>query len=209
MPKTNQVHNHDQTKHPHQSIKPFDELIGNAEKQLGHLSLLELFSYLSVLAYQAFSEDASDDRSGQQWKLYNRIILRKLQACPEEDFRLNESRLGQSLKRHLSPIIFPESSTADAARCRENLEWLAVLIAATQERIDYEGSIDWFCFGPECNYQLKPGVEGAANTVVGWTLMLCKEGFGISSQFRTVQPKISSRSTSCSSPIERSSVFSM
>lgn len=138
-------------------LKPFDELITNAEKQLGHLSLLELFSYLSVLAYQAFAEDAPDDRSGQQWQVYNRIILRKLQACPEEDFRLNESRLGQSLKRHLSPILFPEPSIADPARCRENLEWLAVLIAATQERIDYEGSIDWFCFDPECRYQLKPG----------------------------------------------------
>jgi hypothetical protein len=43
------------------------------------------------------------------------------------------------------------------AECRENLEWLAVLIRATQERIDYEGSIDWFCFDPECRYQLKPG----------------------------------------------------
>ncbi|RPO57747.1 hypothetical protein IPC1225_10685, partial [Pseudomonas aeruginosa] len=121
------------------------------------MSLLELIAYLSVLAYQAFAEDAPDDRSGQQWQVYNRIILRKLRACPEQDFRLNESRLGQSLKRHLSPVIFPESSTADAARCRENLEWLAVLIAATQERIDYEGSIDWFCFDPECRYQLKPG----------------------------------------------------
>ena len=138
-------------------LKPFDELIANAEKQLERLSLLELFSYLSVLAYKAFAEDAPDDRSGQQWQVYNRIILRKLQACPEEDFCLNESRLGQSLKRHLSPIIFPESSTADAASCRENLEWLAVLIAATEERIDYEGSIDWFCFNPECRYQLKPG----------------------------------------------------
>jgi hypothetical protein len=138
-------------------LKPFDELIGNAEKQLELLSQLELFSCLSVLAYEVYAEDASNDRSGQQWQVYNRIILRKLQACPEEDFRLSESRLGQSLKRHLSPIIFPDSSTADAARCRENLEWLAVLIAATQERIDYEGSIDWFCFDPECRYQLKPG----------------------------------------------------
>lgn len=138
-------------------LKLFDELIVNAEKQLEHLSLLELFSYLSVLAYQAFSEGASDDRSGQQWKAYNCIILRKLRACPEEDFRLNESRLGQSLKRHLSPIIFPESSAADVAICRENLASLAVLIAATRERIDYEGSIDWFCFDPECRYQLKPG----------------------------------------------------
>lgn len=90
-----------------------------------------------MLAYEAFAEEMPADHSGQQWQVYNRIILRKLQACPEEDFRLNESRLGQSLKRHLSPIIFPESSTADAVRCREYLEWLAVLIGATQELIDY------------------------------------------------------------------------
>lgn len=31
-------------------LKPFDELIARSEKQLKHLSLLELFSYLSVLA---------------------------------------------------------------------------------------------------------------------------------------------------------------
>ncbi|MEE1950356.1 NERD domain-containing protein [Pseudomonas alcaligenes] len=138
-------------------LKPFDELITRAEKQLEHLSLLELFSYLSVLAYEAFAEDVPADRSGQQWKVYNRIVLSKLRACPEDDFRLSESRLGQSLKRHLSPIIFPESASPDLAACRENLEWLAVLIIATQERIDYEGSIDWFCFDPECRYQLKPG----------------------------------------------------
>ncbi|MDF5962633.1 hypothetical protein P4052_31195 [Pseudomonas aeruginosa] len=87
-------------------LKPFDELIASTEKQLEHLSLLEFFSYLSVLAYQAFSDDAADNRSGQQWAVYNRIILRKLRVCSEEDFRLNETRLGQSLKRHLSPIIF-------------------------------------------------------------------------------------------------------
>ncbi|HBN9562062.1 NERD domain-containing protein [Pseudomonas aeruginosa] len=138
-------------------LKPFDELIAHAEKQLKHLSLLELFSYLSVLAYQAFTEDGSDDPSGQQWKVYNRIILNKLRACSEEDFRLSESRLGQSLKRHLSPIIFPGSSNSEGVRCRQNLESLALLIDATQERIDYEGSIDWFCFDPECCYQLKPG----------------------------------------------------
>lgn len=138
-------------------LKPFDELISNAEKQLEHLSLLELLSYLSVLAYQAFSEDAPADRSGQQWQVYSRIILNKLRACSEEDFRLNEARIGQSLKRHLSPIIFPGAFTPDSVRCRENLNSLSVMIAATHERIDYEASIDWFCFNPECRYQLKPG----------------------------------------------------
>ena len=83
--------------------------------------------------------------------------MNKLRACSEEDFRLSESRLGESLNRHLSPIIFPGSSNSDGVRCRQNLESLALLIDATQERIDYEGSIDWFCFDPECCYQLKPG----------------------------------------------------
>ncbi|WP_238871872.1 NERD domain-containing protein [Halopseudomonas maritima] len=138
-------------------LKPFDELIASAEKQLERLSLLELFSYLSVLAYEGITDDSHADRSGKHWQVYNRIILRKLQTCSEGDFRLTESRLARSLKRHLSPILFPESSSADGARCRENLEWLAVLTAATQERIDYEGSIDWFCFDQECCYQLKPG----------------------------------------------------
>lgn len=138
-------------------LTPFDELITNAEKQLEHLTLLELFSYLSVLAYQAFSEDGPDDPSGQQWEVYNRIVLRKLQTCKDEDFQLSEVRLGQSLKRHLSPILFADLEPGDSTECRVNLEWLAVLITATQERIDYEGSINWFCFDPECRYQLKPG----------------------------------------------------
>ena len=64
-------------------------------------------------------------------------------------------RLGQSLKQHLSPIIFP--SPAITQECADNLEAFAVLVAATKERIDYEGSIDWFCFDPECRYQLEPG----------------------------------------------------
>jgi len=138
-------------------LRPFDELIAIAERQLKHLSLLELFSYLSVLAYEAFAEDVPADRSGQQWKVYNRIILNKLRACSEQDFRLSESRVVQSLKRHLSPIIFPGFNNSDVVRCRQNLESLAILIGATQERIDYEDSIDWFCFDPECRYQLKPG----------------------------------------------------
>ena len=53
--------------------------------------------------------------------------------------------------------------------CRQNLESLAVLILATQERIDYEDSIDWFCFDPECRYQLKPGESVIYNKSDGGT----------------------------------------
>lgn len=140
-----------------EQLDPFDELILQAESQLEHLSLFELLSYLSVLAYQSLTEDAADDPSGRQWEVYNRIILRKLHTCQEEDFRLSERRLGQSLKQHLAPILFMEPGTLASAECHANLEALAVLITAMQERIDYEGSINWFCFDPDCRYQLKPG----------------------------------------------------
>lgn len=140
-----------------EQLKPFDEQIRSAESQLKQLSLFELFSYLSFLAYEQFIDQARGDPTGEQWEVYNRIILRKLQTCKDEDFQLSEVRLGQSLKRHLSPILFAALESGDSIECRANLEWLAVLITATQERIDYEGSINWFCFDPECRYQLKPG----------------------------------------------------
>jgi hypothetical protein len=136
-------------------LNPFDEIIGNAESQLKCLSLLELFSYLSIVAYAQLAEPITDKERQKEWEVFNRIITRKLTTCSEDDFNVSEQRLGLSLRKHLSPILFP--SEEDASQCHANLQALAVLISATQERIDYEGSIDWFCFDPECRYQLKPG----------------------------------------------------
>ncbi|WP_440465695.1 NERD domain-containing protein [Pseudomonas sp. YH-1] len=140
-----------------EQLEPFDALILQAENQLKQLSLFELLTYLSILAYQSFADAAGGDPAGRQWEVYNRIILRKLQTCQEEDFRLSEQRLGQSLKQHCAPILFTEPGTVIPAATRTNLESLAVLTTAMQERIDYEGSINWFCFDPDCRYQLKPG----------------------------------------------------
>jgi hypothetical protein len=138
-----------------EQLQPYAELVDFAEQKLAHLSLLEVLSYLSVLAYEKMTPDAVADPSGKLWKVYDRIILNKLKTCSEKDFDLSEARLGQSLKKHISPILFP--SPAITLECRENLEAITVLIEAMQELIDYEGSIDWFCFDPECRYQLKPG----------------------------------------------------
>jgi hypothetical protein len=138
-----------------EQLQPFDQLIQRAQKQLAQLSLLETLSYLSVLAYARLIPGAPDDPANDDWRVYSRIISDKLKTCSDKDFNLNEVRLGQSLKQHLSPIIFP--SPAITQECADNLEAFAVLIAAAKERIDYEGSIDWFCFDPECRYQLDTG----------------------------------------------------
>jgi len=138
-----------------EQLEPFDRLIDTAQQKLAHLSLLETLAYLSVLAYERLIPGATDDLAKTDWIAYNRIITNKLKTCIDEDFKLSEARLGQSLKQHLSPIIFP--SPAITQECLDNLEAFGVLIAATKERIDYEGLIDSFCFDPECRYQLKPG----------------------------------------------------
>lgn len=138
-----------------EQLEPFDEALALAEHQLEPLSLLELLSYLSVLAYGRLGKVEDGASAAGDWQVYERIILRKLHHCTERDFRLTEAELGRSLKRHLSPILFPQPRAG--GECSANLEAVALLLAATQERIDYEGSIDWFCFDSECAYQLKPG----------------------------------------------------
>lgn len=138
-----------------EQLQPYAELVDYAEQKLAHLSLLEMLSYLSVLAYEQMTPGAEADPSGKRWKVYDRIVLNKLKTCSDKDFDLSEVCLGQSLRKHLSPILFP--SPAITRECRENLEAVAVLIGAMQELIDYEGSINWFCFDSECRYQLKPG----------------------------------------------------
>lgn len=137
-----------------EQLEPFDDVIAHAENQLKPLSLLELLAYLSVLAYGRLGEAANTESAARDWVVYERIILRKLPNCAERDFRLTEEELGRSLQRHLSPILIPPGT---GGACAANLEAVAILITAMRERIDYEGSIDWFCFDSECDYQLKPG----------------------------------------------------
>lgn len=138
-----------------EQLEPFDEAIAQTELLLTSLSLLELLSYLSVLAYRRMESAGARDPAGPDWAVYDRIILRRLRCCTEADFRLTEADLGRSLKKHLSPILFPQPGTG--SECFANLDAVAMLIDAMQERIDYEGSIDWFCFDSECDYQLNPG----------------------------------------------------
>ena len=89
-----------------EQLTPFDQLIHTARRALAHLSLLETLSYLSILAYERFIPGKAIDLGSEDWKVYNRIIANKLGHCTDEDFNLSEERIGRSLKRHLSPIIF-------------------------------------------------------------------------------------------------------
>ncbi|WP_256658148.1 NERD domain-containing protein [Pseudomonas sp. D(2018)] len=139
-------------------LQPFDAIIETVDARLSGLSLLELLGYLSVLAYEHLREVDQGERAGQRWAVYHRIIQRKLISCAEDGFNLSEARLAASLGQHLAPLLFPApDNLGERFQCERFCEDLRALIAATQERLDYEGSIDWFCFDPECRYQLVPG----------------------------------------------------
>lgn len=135
-------------------LEPFDEAIALAESHLKSLSLLELLSYLSLTAYGQLGATKGRESSAEDWDVYDRIIARKLLSCSEHDFQLTDEALGRSLKHHLSPILFPQTGVGKESFA--NLELVTLLIAAMRERIDYENTINWFCFDSDCCYQLKP-----------------------------------------------------
>jgi len=135
-------------------LEPFDQAILDAERRLKSLSLLELLSYLSVLAYFRLA-DARGDPAGMEWVAYERIIQRKLRTCTESDFRLSTDVLGRSLKRHLSPMLFPQRG--EGAECAANLDAVSEMVVAVRELIECERSIDQFCFDSQCDYQLSSG----------------------------------------------------
>ena len=138
-----------------EQLQPFDQIIEHAEQALKKLSLLELLSYLSVIACSDMLEE-SPNKIQQQWNVYDRIIQRKLESCSSRDFQLNEETIGKSIKRHLSSLLFP-SNSGWCENSHQNIKYLACLIAATSERLDYEDSIDLFRFDPLCAYQMVPG----------------------------------------------------
>ena len=126
-----------------------DELIDEAEQRLKSLSLVELLSYLSVMAYSGLETDASSAQ--RNWTIYERIIQRKLKRCTVRDFHLTEKILGKSLKKHLSPLLFPGSGSRE--KCIDYLTYLAALIAALEQRLEREADIEQFCFNSAIDYQ--------------------------------------------------------
>lgn len=135
-----------------EQLGPYQKTINEMERQLAQLSIIEFLSYLSVSAYHELAE--GDARNDRLWNAYQRVISNKLSKCNGGDFNLDEARLGASLKRHLSPMLFP--SSAPVTECLQNMTAIRSLLSAMQELIDYEASIDWFCFDHECRYQFKP-----------------------------------------------------
>jgi hypothetical protein len=78
----------------------------------------------------------------------NQILISKLKTSVHSDFFISERMIGESLRKHMSPLLFPSSSTARAAeKCLSYLDTFERLVAAYLQFNEFVGrTINCFCF---------------------------------------------------------------
>jgi len=141
-------------------LKTHDESIEKLQSQLVELTVFEFLLYGSLFAFHNIvparfnasetglqSTDIEQEISGA----LNQLLVWKLKTRPENDFRLNERFLGNSLKRHLMPLIFPENKSSSMSH--KNMDLFMSLIKAKVDHDNfYNQTIMAFCFDDDYRY---------------------------------------------------------
>ena len=138
-----------------------DATIKNLQSQLAELTVFEFLLYGSLFAFQnivpeRFNEIENyvqpHDFEPEIWEVLNQLLVWKLKTRPENDFRLNERFLANSLKRHLMPLIFPTEGSPTL--CKHNLTLFTSLIKAMVDRNNYWiRTIEAFSFDDDYRYR--------------------------------------------------------
>lgn len=136
-------------------LEPYKAAIHTLEKKLKFMTVTDLFCYLSVLAWQKYFDSMLSGKNADLSRVYDRLLQMKLVTTKPETLQVtSESKIAQSIRQNLMPLLMPESYPQHASsQCAKNLQLVAELFWNTQELIDYEGSIDWFCYDEKCRYQ--------------------------------------------------------
>ncbi len=105
------------------------------ENQLSPLTAFEMLSYASLFAFQYYMSGSTplgmDGEAVEQelaWESINNILIHKLKSSQPDQIRLTDQIIAKSLKKHLSPLLFP--SEADASECLQNYHLFSRLILA-------------------------------------------------------------------------------
>jgi len=119
------------------------------------MTVTDFFCYLSILAWQKYFDSMRAGKNADFSRVYDRLLQMKLVTTKAETLKVtSESKIAQSIRQHLMPLLMPEPYPQHAStQCAKNLQLVAELFWNTQELIDYEGSIDWFCYDEKCRYQ--------------------------------------------------------
>lgn len=112
------------------------------------LVLASLHAYQHLVPYSMMGKswvEERGDRVDVHWDAINDLLAWKLRTTPRETLKLDDERMGRSLKRYLSPLLFPEREPP--TELVDMLQMFAGLLAAQIELNEFMSrSIDAHCF---------------------------------------------------------------
>ena len=145
--------------------RQFKDTIKSIEAELKRLTPMETLVYASLFAFKhvVYSlgqqelrpelldmdrADASRVDFQETTDAINQILISKLKTSVHSDFFISERIIGESLRKHMSSLLFPSSSTARAAeKCLSYLDTFERLVAAYLQFNEFVGrTINCFCF---------------------------------------------------------------
>lgn len=135
------------------------------EAELKRLTPMEILVYASLFAFKhvvyshgqqelrldQFDKDRADALNSDFQKTtdaIHQILISKLKTSVHSDFFISESIIGESLRKHMSSLLFPSPSTARTAeKCLSYLDTFERLVAAYLKFNEYvDGTLNCFCF---------------------------------------------------------------
>lgn len=134
------------------------ELVAKYHEPFKALTVFELLSYSSVYAFKYLFDtpdalDGSVISTDERFRALKKLVEWKLSIAEPNSFALTDSVIGQSLKVHQSPLVFP--SQDDSSIPEFYLYHFEKLI---QAQVELDGflsrSVTPFCFDDECEYYL-------------------------------------------------------
>ncbi|MCK5665810.1 MAG: hypothetical protein KAI17_20120, partial [Thiotrichaceae bacterium] len=126
---------------------------------LFELSPLELLTYASLYAFEYlvpkeyYQNNNADTNNEMQatWDAINDTLIWKL-TTTEDTFHISEEIIGNSLRDHLSPFLFPSS---DLPRRRDDIYQALVLLIDAQIELNsfLSQSVDAFCYDDSIRFE--------------------------------------------------------
>ena len=127
---------------------------------LFELSPLELLTYASLYAFEyLIPKESLQDKNADThneiqatWDAINDTLIWKL-STTEDTFHISEEIVGQSLREHLSPFLFP---SPDLPRRRDDIYQDLILLIDAQIELNsfLSQSVDAFCYNDNIRFEL-------------------------------------------------------
>lgn len=144
-----------------ETVNSLEQTIIEQQKPLEDLTIFEILVYGSIYTYRALAHtdimsiDPSDQHSIDELQalsdIVNQMLAWKLQTRPENDLKLSERFLAQSLKRHLMSFLYPTNGSSVVAS--KNLKHFDNLAQAILELNDFQSRVlQVFCYDDDYSY---------------------------------------------------------